>query len=231
MGPFSGGKGMAGKKQGGGGEVRGSMDHTPLQPVPGSEKCSMMTIWLFRYYKQRDRHTEVRRLTTWSRVRWWGGRRGLRACVHGAVFWPSHAPCSSTYYTPTTNLHKALPLWHTDRQTDRQTERETMVQSLAPCSSTYYTPTINHHKPLPLSDKALKALHTLKKLQVAQTRLTSVGFRSWSAVSLQMTWVINPAVVCHYFPPGLQLPPQPLRGLIPILLLGEQRNNGCEQFA
>jgi len=30
---------------------------------------------------------------------------------------------------------------------------------------------------------------------------------------------------------GLQLPPQPLRGLLPILLLGEQRHDGCEQFA
>ena len=30
---------------------------------------------------------------------------------------------------------------------------------------------------------------------------------------------------------SLQLPPQPLRGLLPILLLGEQRHNGCEQFA
>jgi len=36
---------------------------------------------------------------------------------------------------------------------------------------------------------------------------------------------------CHYFPPGLQLPPQLLRKLLPILLLGEQRHNGCEQFA
>jgi len=44
-------------------------------------------------------------------------------------------------------------------------------------------------------------------------------------------WVINPAVGCHYFPSGLQLPPQPLRGLLPVLLLGEQRHNGCEQFA
>ena len=34
-----------------------------------------------------------------------------------------------------------------------------------------------------------------------------------------------------YFPPGLQLPSQPLRGLLPILLLGEQRHDGCEQFA
>jgi len=66
------------------------------------------------------------------------------------------------------------------------------------------------------------------------TRLPSVGFQSWSrflAVSLQVMWVINRAVGCHYFPPGLQLPPQRLRGLLPILLLGEQRHYGCEQFA
>ena len=43
--------------------------------------------------------------------------------------------------------------------------------------------------------------------------------------------LINPAVGCHYFPPGLQLSPQPLRGLQPVLLLAEQRHNGCEQFA
>jgi len=41
----------------------------------------------------------------------------------------------------------------------------------------------------------------------------------------------NPAVGCHYFPPGLQLPSQPLRGLLPISLPGEQRQDGCEQFA
>jgi len=65
-------------------------------------------------------------------------------------------------------------------------------------------------------------------------KVPSAGFLSWSwflAVSLQATSVINPAVGCHYFPPGLQLPSQPLRGLFPILLLGEQRHNGCEQFA
>ena len=28
-----------------------------------------------------------------------------------------------------------------------------------------------------------------------------------------------------------QLPSQPLRGLLPIFLLGEQRHDGCEQFA
>ena len=73
-----------------------------------------------------------------------------------------------------------------------------------------------------------------KKLTVAYTRLPSVGFRSWSrflAVSLQGTWIINPTVGCHYFPPGLQLPPQPLRGLLPVLQLGEQGHNGCYQFA
>ena len=76
--------------------------------------------------------------------------------------------------------------------------------------------------------------HSSKKLKVAYTRLPSVGFRSWSwflAVSVQGTWIINPTVGCHYFPPGLQLPPQPLRGLLPVLLLGEQGHNGCYQFA
>ena len=71
--------------------------------------------------------------------------------------------------------------------------------------------------------------------KVAHTRLPSVGFRSWSrffAVSLQVTWVINLAVGCHYFPPGLQLPSQSWRrGLLPISLLREQRHDGCEQLA
>ena len=49
-----------------------------------------------------------------------------------------------------------------------------------------------------------------KKIKAAHTRLPSVGFRSWSrflAVSLQVTWVINPAVGCHYFPLGLRFEP------------------------
>ena len=48
----------------------------------------------------------------------------------------------------------------------------------------------------------LKLLHYTKKIKVANTWLPSVGFRSWSrflAVSLQVTWVTNPAVGCHYF--------------------------------
>jgi len=63
--------------------------------------------------------------------------------------------------------------------------------------------------------------------------MPSVRFQSWSrflVVSLQVTRVINPAVGCHYFPPGLQLPSQPLRGLPPVSLLAEQRHDGCEQF-
>ena len=35
---------------------------------------------------------------------------------------------------------------------------------------------------------------------------------------------------CHYFPPGMQLPPQPLRGLLPTLLLGEQRHSSHHSF-
>jgi len=83
-------------------------------------------------------------------------------------------------------------------------------------------------------DPAPQTMRVKVKVRVAHTRLPSVGFRSWSrflAVSLQVTWVINPAVICHYFPPGLQLPPQPSRRLLPVLLLGEQRHKGCEQFA
>ena len=74
----------------------------------------------------------------------------------------------------------------------------------------------------------------LLKKKVVHTRLPSVGFRSWFrflAVSMHVTWIINPALGCHYFPPGLQLPAQPLRGLLPILLLGEHRHDRCEQFA
>jgi len=52
----------------------------------------------------------------------------------------------------------------------------------------------------------------VKKVKVVHARLPSVGFRSWSrflAVSLHVTWVINPVVGCHYFPPSLPLPSQP----------------------
>jgi len=54
------------------------------------------------------------------------------------------------------------------------------------------------------------------KVKVAHTRLPILWFRSWSqflTVSLQVTRVINLVVGCHYFPPGLQLLPQPLRAV------------------
>jgi len=42
----------------------------------------------------------------------------------------------------------------------------------------------------------------------------------------------QPAGDVNHKPDGrLPLPPRPIRGLLPILLLGEQRHNGCEQFA
>ena len=40
----------------------------------------------------------------------------------------------------------------------------------------------------------------------------------------------KPGVGCHYFPPGLQLSPQPLRGLLPISLLGEQKHMGVNSL-
>ena len=73
---------------------------------------------------------------------------------------------------------------------------------------------------------------SVKKVKVADTRIQSVGFRSWSrilAVSPQVTWVINPVVGCHYIPPGLQLPPKLLRGLLPILLHDKMEANNLKQ--
>jgi len=73
-----------------------------------------------------------------------------------------------------------------------------------------------------------------KKVKVAHTRLPSaevpelipiLGSQPAGDVSHKR------AVGCHYLPSGLQLPPQPLRGLLPGLLLDEQRHDGCEQFA
>ena len=57
-------------------------------------------------------------------------------------------------------------------------------------------------------DTWIKVDHNRRvKVKVAHTRLPSVGFWSWSrflAVSLQVMRVLNPAVGCHYFLPGLQ---------------------------
>ena len=72
-----------------------------------------------------------------------------------------------------------------------------------------------------------------KKAKVAHILLPGVGFRSWSrflAVSLQVTWVINPEVGCHYFLPGLQLPTQPLRGLLPFRCLVNRGTMGANSL-
>jgi len=63
--------------------------------------------------------------------------------------------------------------------------------------------------------------------------ITERRFRSWSrflAVSLQVMWVINPAVGCHYFPPGQQLPPQPFRGLYQLCCLVNRGTMGVNSL-
>ena len=40
----------------------------------------------------------------------------------------------------------------------------------------------------------------------------------------------KPTVGCHFFPPGLQLPPQLLKGLLPISLLGERGTTGVNSL-
>ena len=68
--------------------------------------------------------------------------------------------------------------------------------------------------PLTLSPLVCHAMSCMLFSHIACT-LQSVGFRSWSrffAISLQVVWVINPAVGCHYFSPGLQLPHNPWEG-------------------
>ena len=44
-----------------------------------------------------------------------------------------------------------------------------------------------------------------------------------------MTRAINQAVGCHYFSPGPQLPPQPLRGLLPISVRPSNQCHGKYQ--
>jgi len=81
---------------------------------------------------------------------------------------------------------------------------------------------------------SLKSHGTILK-KVAHTRLPSVGFRSlfrFLAVSLQVTLVINPAV---YMLPLLSIRPAvtlaTLKRAATNFAAGEQRHNGCEQFA
>jgi len=74
-----------------------------------------------------------------------------------------------------------------------------------------------------------------KKLKVAHTRLPPerrvpelipvLGSQPAGDVSHK------PGVRLPLLSAGLRLPLKPLRGLLPISLLDEQRHNGCEQFA
>ena len=75
---------------------------------------------------------------------------------------------------------------------------------------------------------------TFKKVKVTHSRLSSVGFRGWSRLlqsACRWRESYTRSIGCHYFPPGPQLPSQPLRGLVPALLLGKHRHNKREQFA
>jgi len=88
--------------------------------------------------------------------------------------------------------------------------------------------------------QTVNQLSTTPCVFVEQLSRKSTNFndilRTWSLRNfcdfdrVHRTWK-NVAVGCHYFPPGPQLPSQPLKGLLPVSLLGEQRHDGCEQFA
>ena len=66
--------------------------------------------------------------------------------------------------------------------------------------------------------------YSIKKIKVAHTRVLSVVPELIPVLGSQPAGdVSHKPVGCHYFPPGLQLTSRPLRGLLPISLLGEQR--------
>ena len=67
--------------------------------------------------------------------------------------------------------------------------------------------------------------------EVAHTRLLSVGSRADPGFGSQPAGDMSHKPSIHYFLPGPQLPSQPLKGLLPVSLLGEQSHDGCEQFA
>ena len=110
--------------------------------------------------------------------------------------WPSWCHCYSLSLAPVKS-RLVLPFWY--RLT--QGVKWLLLLLFLPDALPAAQPTASKHWRL------MRSIHL--KVKVARTRLPSVGFRSWSrflAVSLQVTWVIYPAVGCHYFPPGPQLP-------------------------
>jgi len=83
--------------------------------------------------------------------------------------------------------------------------------------------------------KWLLLFSAVKKVKLAHTRL-----QSFQVPELILVLGSQPAGDVSHKPGGrLPLlsarpavtPSQPLRGLLPVLLLGEQRHNGCEHFA
>jgi len=99
------------------------------------------------------------------------------------------------------------------------------------------SPLVSHKPPSSATIARIRAqfsvLFSQLKVKVAHTRSPSVGFRSWSrflAVSLQVTSVINPAVGCHYFPPGPQLPSQPQEGCYQFRCLVNRGTTGVNSL-
>ena len=77
-------------------------------------------------------------------------------------------------------------------------------------------------------------LFCIKKVKVGRTRLASRVPELFPVLGSEPAGDVSRkpgGIGCHYFPTGLQLPSLPLRRLLPVLLLGEQRHDGCEQFA
>jgi len=74
-----------------------------------------------------------------------------------------------------------------------------------------------------LSNKGKGSPHSITERRVPEL-IPVLGSQPAGDVSHKM------AVGCQHLLPGLQLSSQPLRRLLPILLLGGQRHDGCEQF-
>jgi len=93
-------------------------------------------------------------------------------------------------------------------------------------------PAVGHHRPLTGTKLYCSVTEARLCEQLAQgCYVKARGRGSNPRPSGSQVQPVNPAVDCRYFLPGLQLALQPLRGLLPVLLLGEQRHSGCEQFA
>ena len=113
----------------------------------------------------------------------------------------------------------------TNRHTDRHTDRHTHTDHTG--RQTHRL----HLRPKNSNQRRKKIMTSKCPTKRGKSKGSPYSLTRFLAVSLQVMWVINPAVGCHYFPPGPQLLPQPLRGLLPILLIGEQTHDECEQLA